>query len=81
MALPDIGAATPWGAIAKGVADIATAGPAGPSQSGNIGAAGGIAPVSIAGFGGSATATAGGIPIWVWIAAAALGALYVFRKK
>lgn len=81
MAMPDLASATPWGSIVKGVTEIATAGPAGPSQSGNIGGAGGIAPVSIAGFGGKASAAAFAIPTWAWIAAAVVGVLYVIRKK
>jgi len=77
MAMPNLASATPWGAIATAAADAIKAPPAGPSQSGSIYGA----PVSIAGFGGKATASADGIPVWVWIAAAVIGVLYVLRKK
>lgn len=76
MAMPDIGSVTPWGALASGAAEAIKAAPAGPSQSGSITGA----PISIAGFGSKASAGMT-IPVWVWIAAAALGALYVLRKK
>lgn len=82
MALPDLAGATPWGAAFSAAGEALSAGPAGPSQSGNIsGGAGGIAPVSIAGFGGKASAAAFAIPTWVWIAGAALIAIYAIRKK
>ena len=76
MAMPNLASATPWGAIATAAADAIKAPPAGPSQSGNITGA----PISIAGFGSKAS---GGmqIPIWVWIAAAAVAVIYVIRKK
>ena len=58
------------------------AGPAGPSQSGDIaGSSGvGIAPVTIAGMKANANAPMG-IPMWVWIGAAAVAFLFALRKK
>jgi hypothetical protein len=79
--------ATPWGAGASAAADVIkgfAAGPAGPSQSGNIGDfSGGLGPVSIAGGKASANAAMGtfAIPPWVWIALAAVAVLYAVRKK
>ncbi len=77
MAMPDLGSVTPWGALASGAAEAIKAAPAGPSQSGSITGA----PISIAGFGGKASASQFAVPVWVWIAAGILGALYVLRKK
>lgn len=82
-----IAGATPWGAGFNAAADTIkgfAAGPAGPSQSGNIGDfAGGFGPVSIAGGKASANAAMGtfAIPPWVWIALAAAVAIYAIRKK
>lgn len=72
----DASSLNPWSGIASSAADVLKAPPAGPSQSGSITGA----PISIAGFGSKAS---GGmqIPVWVWIAAAALGVLLVLRKK
>ena len=76
MAMPNLASATPWGAIATAAADAIKAPPAGPSQSGNITGA----PISIAGFGSKASGNMG-VPVWVWIAAAAVAVLFVLRKK
>lgn len=80
--LGGLAGATPWGALGNAISGL-SAGPAGPSQSGDIGGSGiGIAPVVIAGPKASAAANgAMNIPMWVWIAGAVVVALYALRKK